>query len=84
AQGYIPEALAAVFPATTQQTCIVHQIRNSLDYASWKDRRELAGAIRPIYTAPSADVAPAELEAFADGSWVQRYPTVSVAWRNAW
>ena len=44
----------------------------------------MAGAIRPIYTAPSADVAPAELEAFADGSWVQRYPTVSVAWRNAW
>ncbi len=50
----MPEALAAVFPATTLQTCIVHLIRNSLDYASWKDRRALAAAIRPIYTAPSA------------------------------
>ena len=41
----IPEALAAVFPATMQQTCIVHLIRNSLDYASWKDRK----ALKPIY-----------------------------------
>lgn len=45
-----PEALAAVFPATTLQTCIVHLIRNSLGYASWKDRKALAAAIRPIYT----------------------------------
>jgi len=44
----MPEALAAVFAATTLQTCIVHLIRNSLDYASWKDRRGLAAAIRPI------------------------------------
>ncbi len=44
----MPEALAAVFPATTLQTCIVHLIRNSLDYASWKDRKALAVAIRPI------------------------------------
>jgi putative transposase len=79
----MPEALAAVFPATTLQTCIVHLIRNSLDYASWKDRRELAAAIRPIYTAPSEEAAQAELEAFADGPWGQRYPTVSAAWRNA-
>ena len=47
----MPEALAAVFPATTLQTCIVHLIRNSLDYASWKDRKALAAAIKPIYTA---------------------------------
>jgi transposase-like protein len=80
----MPEALAAVFPATTLQTCIVHLIRNSLDYASWKDRRALAAAIRPIYTAPSAEAAQAELDAFADGPWGQRYPTVSAAWRNAW
>ncbi|WP_460028972.1 transposase, partial [Methyloparacoccus murrellii] len=50
----MPEALAAVFPATTLQTCIVHLIRNSLDDASWKDRKALAAAIKPIYTAPSA------------------------------
>ena len=51
------EALGAVFPATTLQTCIVHLIRNSLDYASWKDRKGLAAAIKPIYTAPSAEAA---------------------------
>ena len=58
----IPEALGAVFPATTLQTCIVHLIRNSLDYASWKDRKALAAAIKPIYTAPSAEAAEAELD----------------------
>ena len=57
------EALAAVFPATTLQTCIVHLIRNSLDYASWKDRKTLAQAIRPIYTAVSAEAALCELDA---------------------
>ena len=51
------EALCAVFPATTLQTCIVHLIRNSLDFASWKDRRALAGALKAIYTAPSAEAA---------------------------
>jgi transposase-like protein len=51
----IPEALGAVFPATTLQTCIVHLIRNSLDFASWKDRKLLAAALRPIYAAASAE-----------------------------
>jgi transposase-like protein len=80
----MPEALAAVFPATTLQTCIVHLIRNSLDYSSWKDRRALAAAIRPIYTAPSAEAAEAELNAFADGPWGQKLPMIALAWRNAW
>jgi transposase-like protein len=80
----MPEALEAVFPATTLQTCIVHLIRNSLDYASWKNRKALAGAIRPIYTAPSAEAARAELDAFADGPWGQQFPTVVAAWRSAW
>jgi putative transposase len=80
----MPEALAAVFPATTLQTCIAHLIRNSLDYASWKERKALAAAIRPIYTAVSAEAALAELEAFAVGPWGERFPTVSAAWRNAW
>lgn len=65
----MPEALGAVYPATTLQTCIVHLIRNSLDYASWKDRKALAAAIKPIYTAPSAEAAQAELEAFEQGPW---------------
>lgn len=80
----MPEALAAVFPATTLQTCIVHVIRNSLDYAGWKDRRAMAAAIKPIYTAVSAEAAQVELDAFADGPRGQRFPTVSAAWRNAW
>ena len=80
----MPEALAAVYPATTLQTCIVHLIRNSLDYASWKDRKLLAAAIRPIYTAASAEAAEAELQAFAQGPWGARFPTVVAAWRRAW
>ena len=62
----------------------MHLIRNSLDYASWKDRKALAAAIRPIYTAPSAEAAMAELEAFAQGSWGLKFPTVVAAWRRAW
>lgn len=80
----MPEALSAVFPATTLQTCIVHLIRASLDYASWKDRKALAQALRPIYTAPSAEAAEAELEAFAQGVWGQKLPTVVATWRRAW
>ncbi|ODU71576.1 MAG: transposase [Bordetella sp. SCN 68-11] len=80
----IGEALGAVFPQTTLQTCIVHLIRNSLDFASWKDRKELARALRPIYAAPSADLAAAELDAFEAGAWGQKFPTVVAAWRRAW
>jgi len=80
----IGEALGAVFPQTTLQTCIVHLIRNSLDFASWKDRRELAKALRPIYSAPSAELAAAELDAFEASDWGQRFPTVVAAWRRAW
>jgi len=78
------QALEAVFPATTLQTCIVHLIRNSLDYASWKERKALAAAIKPIYTAPSAEAAQAELERFAAGPWGTKFPTVVAAWRRAW
>jgi transposase-like protein len=78
------EALAVVYPATTLQTCIVHLIRNSLDYASWKDRRALAAAIKPIYTAASAESAEAELTAFESGPWGERFPTVVATWRRAW
>jgi putative transposase len=80
----MPEALGAVFPATTLQTCIVHLIRNSLDYATWKDRKALAAAIKPIYTASNAEAALAELDAFEQGPWGKRFPTVVAAWRRAW
>ena len=78
------EALAVVYPATTLQTCIVHLIRNSLDYASWKERRALAAAIKPIYTAINAEAAETELASFEAGPWGQKFPTVAASWRRAW
>lgn len=78
------DALSAVYPATTLQTCIVHLIRNSLNYAAWKDRAELASALKPIYTAVSAEAAEEELEAFARGTWGQKFPTIAASWRRAW
>ena len=78
------EALAVVYPLTTLQTCIVHLMRNSLEYASWKERKALAAAIRPIYTAVSAESAEAELAAFEAGPWGQKFPTVAASWRRAW
>ena len=80
----MPAALAAVFPRTALQTCIVHLIRNSLDYASWKDRKPLAAALRPIYAAASAEAALAALDAFEEGEWGRKFPTVAAAWRRAW
>ena len=74
----------AVFPSTTLQTCIVHLIRNSLDYASWKDRKLLAAALKPIYTAPSAEAAAQALDEFEASLWGQRFPTVVASWRRAW
>jgi putative transposase len=78
------EALAAVFPATTLQTCIVHLIRHSLDFANWKERKPLAAALRAIYTAPSAEAAGAALDAFERGPWGAKFPTVVASWRRAW
>ena len=80
----MPEALAAVYPATTLQTCIVHLIRNSLNYATWKERKLLAQALRPIYTAASAEAAEAALDAFERGMWGRKFPTVVASWRRAW
>jgi transposase-like protein len=78
------EALAAVFPATTLQTCIVHLIRNSLEFAGWKERKPLAAALRPIYTAPTAEAAGAALEAFECGPYGSRFAPVTAMWRRAW
>ena len=80
----IPEALGAVFPATTLQTCIVHLIRNSLDYASWKDRKVLAAALKPIYTAAHAEAAAQAMDEFERSAWGQKFPTVVASWRRAW
>jgi len=80
----LAEAIEVAFPATTVQTCIVHLIRNSLDYASWKDRKAVAVALRPIYTAVSATAAAAALDAFAAGPWGAKYSTIVQSWRRAW
>jgi putative transposase len=80
----MPEALEASYPRTTLQTCVVHVVRRSLDFASWKDRKALAAAIRQIYTAPTAEAAAAALEAFAEGPWGARFPAVVSLWRRAW
>lgn len=78
------EALGAVFPDTTLQTCIVRLIRNSLNYAARDKRRELAKALKPIYQAITADAAEQALDAFETGPWGKQYPTVVDAWRWAW
>jgi putative transposase len=78
------EALGAVYPATTLQTCIVHLIRHSLEFAGWKDRKALAKALRPLYTAASAEAAGDALESFAHSPWGLKFPTVVASWRRAW
>jgi putative transposase len=78
------EAINATFPATTVQTCIVHLIRNSLNYVSWKGRKLVAAALRPIYTAPSAEAAQAALQAFAASDWGAQHPMIVKSWKSAW
>ena len=78
-----PEAIEATFPQTWVQTCIVHLIRASLRYVNYRDRKKVASALRPIYTAPNADDALIELERF-EAEWGQRYPPTAQAWRRDW
>ena len=80
----LADAINTVYPKSTVQTCIVHLIRNSLDYAGWKDRKLVAQALRPIYTAPSEEAARDALEAFAKGSWGIKYPSIVQSWTRAW
>lgn len=79
-----PEAIEAVYPQAQIQTCIVHLIRNSLNLASWKDRKGLTAALKPIYQAVNAEVAAAALDAFAQGQWGQKFPTVVAMWQRQW
>ena len=80
----LTEAISAAYPRTTVQTCIVHLIRNSLEYASYKDRKALATALRPIYAAASEEAARQALQDFADGPWGEKYPTIVQSWQRAW
>ena len=78
-----PEAIEAIYPTTTVQTCIVHLIRHSLKYVSRREREQVARDLKPIYTAVDADAAQAALEAF-DDKWGSRFPVITQAWLNAW
>jgi putative transposase len=78
-----PEAIEAAFPQTVVQTCIVHMIRNSLRYVSYKDRKAVVKDLRPIYAAASRTDAEAALEAF-EAKWGRRYETISSSWRANW
>ncbi|WP_323072712.1 IS256 family transposase [Mycetohabitans endofungorum] len=79
-----PEAINTVFPETTVQTCIVHLIRNSLDFASWKERKQVAAELKEVYRAPSAEAAALALQAFDEGPWGCKYPPIAALWRRAW
>jgi transposase-like protein len=79
-----PEAIEAVYPQAQIQTCIVHLIRNSTTLAAWKDRKELAAALKPVYQAANADLAEVALDAFAAGPWGTKFPTVAAMWRRQW
>ena len=78
-----PEAIEATFPEAWVQTCVVHLIRASLRYVNYRDLDRVASALRPIYSAPNAETALAELERF-DSEWGARYPATVRAWRDAW
>ncbi len=79
-----PESINAVFPETQIQTCIVHLIRNSLDFCSWKDRKPVAQELKTIYRAADAQGAAAALQDFEDGPWGQRFAAITAMWRRNW
>ena len=79
-----PDAIQAAFPQALVQTYIVHLLRNSLEFVSWKDRKAVAAALKDIYRAVDADAALAALEAFEEGAWGRKYPAIGQIWRRAW
>ena len=78
-----PEAIENLYPQTQVQLCIVHLVRNSLRYVSWKERKAIALALRTIYAAPTAEAAEQALEAFGE-RWDRRFPSISKSWRENW
>jgi putative transposase len=79
-----PEAISAAFPETAVQTCIVHLLRHSMEFASWKDRKPVAAALKRVYDALDEKAAEAALTEFEEGPWGQKYAAVGKAWRRAW
>jgi putative transposase len=78
------DPITVVFPDAIVQTCIVHLLRNSMDFASWKDRKALVAELKGIYRATDATAAEAVLTAFEASFWSQRYPAIGQSWRRAW
>jgi transposase-like protein len=78
-----PDAIESVFPRTVVQTCIVHLVRNSLRYVSYKNHKAVAKDLKPIYQAATTGAAEAALDAF-DRRWGGQYPTIARVWRDAW
>jgi putative transposase len=79
-----PDAIEATWPAATVQTCTVHLIRAAMRFVSYADRKKVAAALRPIYTAPTVEAAETELLAFAESALGKRYPAAVATWENAW
>jgi putative transposase len=79
-----PDAINAVFPEAQIQTCIVHLLRNSMDYAGWKDRKPVATAPKEVYRAADAVAGAAALAEFEEGPWGNKYPAITAAWRRNW
>jgi putative transposase len=79
-----PEAIETVYPQTRIQTCIVHLLRYSMQFVSWKDRKQLAEALKLIYQAPTVEIARQELENFTHGVWGQKFPMVAESWKRNW
>jgi transposase-like protein len=79
-----PEAIEATWPDSVVQTCVVHLIRASMRFVSYKDRKGVAAALKPIYTAPTAEAAAKALDAFEASTWGERYPLAVATWRDAW
>ncbi len=79
-----PEAIEATWPQATVQTCTVHLIRAAMRFVSYNDRKKVAAALRPIYTAPTVDAAETELLAFADSALGRKYPAAVRTWEHAW
>lgn len=79
----LPEAIETVFPKTQVQLCIVHKVRNSLQYVAWKERKRVANDLRAIYGAATLVDAEAALERFAE-RWDSQYPAITPSWRADW
>jgi putative transposase len=77
-----PEAIEATFQNTVVQTCVVHLIRASMRYVSYKDRKAVAAALRPIYTAATESAAAQELDIFEGSNWGKKYPAAVRVWRE--